>query len=170
MEDSRSTRNGAGKVGLITTPARSKRSDRVQFLPRVDGRTLMARRWQELASNLIGDAGGADHVSTAKMILLKRLAATAAMLEEIEARYISSAPVDVQEYIALSQLAARLANSVGLSRKARQVPDLNEYLASRNYANGHTNDEGDVPPRHRRVIRGRIIEHDDPSDEDESDD
>jgi hypothetical protein len=116
----------------------------VEFLPGIDGRTLMARRWQELATNLIVDQGGEESCSTTKLILLKRLAATAAMLEELEARYISSDPIDIDKYISLSQLAARLANTIGLARKAKSVPDLGEYINGR---------------------RSRVIEHDDAEDD-----
>ena len=164
MEERSPRRNGAGTVGLITAPARNKRSDRVKFLPRVDGRTLMARRWQELATNLIIDQGGEDHCSSAKLILVKRLAAVGAMLEEFEARYISGDAIDIDKYISLSQLAARLANSIGLSRKARTVPELSDYIASQGYASGLDDEQ---PRRGNRERLSRTIEHDAEEDDDD---
>jgi hypothetical protein len=60
------------------------------------------------------------------------------------------------------QTAVRLSNTLGLNRRTKKVPDLQDWIAS--HSNEHAEDEDEAQPRSRRVIRSRTIEHDEDDD------
>jgi hypothetical protein len=60
---------------------RSKVANGTVPLPGIDGRSLWARRYKEILSALIADAGGEDYVTEATRTILKRAAVLAAELE-----------------------------------------------------------------------------------------
>jgi hypothetical protein len=167
--DTRMERNGydASRSGSVARyePSRNKRSDRREHLPNIDGRTLLARRWQQHAADIISDQGGSD-ISTARLFLCKRLAAISAMVEDLEAAHVRGEPIDFNVYLSMVQVQVRLSNTLGLNRRTKKVLSPRDYLASQTngYANGHTDDEDDEAPTPRRVIRSRIIDHEDDDD------
>lgn len=112
-------------------PARLRLSANQEYLPNVDGRSVLARRWRDVAANLISDQGGIEAVSTARLHLIKRLAGITSMLEEVEAKYVRGEPIDMDAYLAMVNASVRLSNTIGLNRKTKQVPDLQEYLRGR---------------------------------------
>ena len=75
------------------------------------------------------------------------------MLEDQEAAHIQGQDVDFDAYVSLVQVAVRLSNTIGLNRKQKNVPSLDEYLGSKVKGNA-------------RATRARI----DPDDDDEDDD
>jgi hypothetical protein len=113
----------------------------------------VARRWFDIAANILADQGGADHVSEARLHLVRRLAAVTTMAEQLEAKHVAGDPIDMDKYLSLVNAAVRLSNTIGLSRKAKQVPSLSEIEAEYSARNGN-----------RRV---RLIEHDDEEDDDD---
>jgi len=53
------------------------------------------------------------------------------MAESIEAKLAMGQQIDLAEHVAISSTLVRLASRLGLSRVAREVPDLQDYLAAR---------------------------------------
>jgi hypothetical protein len=112
-----SNRPDAAKVRLLT-------------IADLDGRTNAAKSAKALIADIESDLGGADRLSTGKRVLVGRAAITAAMIEHIEASWLSGRPVDTGEYNALVNSLRRLLSDLGLERKPRDVtPDLAVYVA-----------------------------------------
>lgn len=127
---------------------RSRVSNGRDILPGVDNRTEVARRYHDVVTSVVADLGGEDRLSQTKMHLVRRFAATVAMVEQIESRFVLGQEIDYPTHATMTSTLARLANSIGLSRKMRAVPSLSEHFNSK-----------------RRIPR--TIEHDadDPDDE-----
>jgi hypothetical protein len=73
-----------------TTPRKAQARSRVtngkDLLPGIDGRSAVARRYQDLIASLTSDAGGEGQLSKARRQLIRRFAALAVLAESIEAR------------------------------------------------------------------------------------
>lgn len=112
--------------------ARSRVSNGTDVLPGVDGRSLVARRYRDIAAQIIADMGGIDRCSEAKLQLVRRFSAVAVLAEQMEARLARGETVDVAEFSALASTAVRIAQRIGLERRARDVtPSLRDYLEHR---------------------------------------
>jgi hypothetical protein len=120
----------------------------------VDNRTVWARRVRDLVASFTSDAGGDDRLSEAMRSLIRRVALIQVQLERMEAKWAiddgEATPASLDQYQKLSNSMRRLIETAGLkTRKAKTVPDLKDYVASRN--NG----------RDRNYGRARVIEHGD---------
>jgi len=110
---------GAGKVRLMT-------------LGDLDGRTLAAKAAKALVADLENDLGGTDRLSAGERALVVRAAVSTAMIEHIEATWLSGGELDVAAYTALVNVQRRLLTTVGLQRRPRDVtPDLADYVAAK---------------------------------------
>ncbi len=108
-----------GKVRLLT-------------LADLDGRTNAAKAARALVADLESDLGGADRLSAAERALVVRAAVTGAMVEHLEASWLSGGDYDVLTYTALAKLQLRLLTALGLQRRSRDVtPDLAAYVAAK---------------------------------------
>ena len=95
----------------------------------IDGRTMLARRYRDIVAAVASDQGGADQLSEARMQLVRRFAAAACLAEEAEARLVSGHVIDLPEHALLCSTLVRLAQRIGIDRRARNVvPDLRDYL------------------------------------------
>lgn len=123
--------------------ARARVTNRPAELPNVDLRSLVARRFTDITSQLIIDLGGEGRISEAKLQLVRRFAATAAMAENMEAAFARDEAINIAEHAALTSALCRLASRIGIDRNAKNVtPALRDYL------------------EHKTKRNGRIIEHD----------
>jgi hypothetical protein len=112
---------------------RSKITNQPDLLLGKDARSVTARRFRDLVKSLIADAGGVEHCSTAKIGLLRRLAAASVLAEIIEARAVDGEPIDIGEFCNLASTAVRLTSRVGLSRYKKNItPSLSEVFADAN--------------------------------------
>jgi hypothetical protein len=102
------------------------------LLAGIDGRSATARRYKEILTTIIADQGGADRLSETRSQLIRRFAAASVLAETIEARIIEGEPVDLNEHAQLSSTLVRLAQRIGIDRRARNVtPTLSEYLEAK---------------------------------------
>lgn len=86
---------------------------------------------REGAPELENDLGGADRLTAAQRAIVRRAAVATAMLEDMEANWLSGRPLDVQTYCTLQNAQRRALTTLGLERKPRDVtPDLNRYIAA----------------------------------------
>jgi hypothetical protein len=105
---------------------------RLMTLGDLDGRTKAAQGARALVRDLENDLGGADRLSAGERVIVGRAAVSTAMIEDIEARWLSGQPLDVAAYCALVNVQRRLLTTVGLQRRPRDVtPDLAAYVAAR---------------------------------------
>ena len=109
--------------------ARSRVSNGRDLLANIDGRTMLARRYRDVVAAVASDQGGADQLSEARMQLVRRFAAAACLAEAAEAKLVSGKTIDLQEHALLCSTLVRLAQRIGIDRRARSVvPDLRDYL------------------------------------------
>jgi len=84
----------------------------------------------------IDDLGGDDQVSESERAIVRRAATIIVALERMEFGFATEGDATPQEldlYQRLSNSLRRLLESVGLKRRSRDaVPDLNDYLNSKN--------------------------------------
>jgi hypothetical protein len=105
---------------------------RLMTLDGLDGRTNAAKAARALVSQLESDAGGGERLSAGERALIVRAAVSTAMIEHIEATWLSGGELDVGAYTALVNVQRRLLTTVGLQRRPRDVtPDLDDYVAGR---------------------------------------
>ena len=66
------------------------------------------------------------------MQLIRRFASGAVLAEELEARLARGEPVDIAEHALLSSTLVRLAQRIGIDRRAKNItPALRDYLEER---------------------------------------
>jgi len=106
-------------------------------LDRLDGRTTAAKRTAALIAALERDVGGDP--TTAQRQLIVRAALTAAMLEDLEARWLQGAAIDPAVHATLSNRLRRLLVTIGLERVPKTVPSLAEYLKQLEHDGGPAN-------------------------------
>lgn len=63
--------------------------------------------------------------------MVRRLASVTAMIEALEARYAAGEAINHDLHLSMIQTSVRLANTIGLNRKQKNIPDLETYLGSK---------------------------------------
>jgi hypothetical protein len=119
--------------------AKSKGRSRLSnghVLPRnVDSRSQWARRFRDLLIQHATDLGGPDLMSAAEGAIIRRAVTLITELERMEAKFAlrgRAEPAELESYQRCANSMRRLLESVGLSRRSRDVtPSLQEYLAER---------------------------------------
>jgi hypothetical protein len=110
---------------------RTRVSNRHDILPNVDGRSLIARRYRDIANAIAIDQGGADRLSEAKLQLIRRFSAAAVLAERMEARLARGEAIDIQEHALLCSTLTRLVQRIGVNRVAKDItPNLQDYIRS----------------------------------------
>jgi hypothetical protein len=109
--------------------ARSRITNGSDVLPGVDGRSLIARRYRDIASAILADQGGASQCSESRVQLVRRFAAAAVLAEQLEAKLANGEQIDIGDHSLLCSTLARLATRIGLERIPRDItPSLRSYL------------------------------------------
>jgi hypothetical protein len=125
------------RVGSRPVPGRksygrSRISNGKDLLPDIDGRSIVARRYRDIASAILADQAGADQCSEARKQLIRRFAAAAVLAEQLEARLANGEQIDITEHATLSSTLVRLAQRIGIDRVPRDItPDPLAYARER---------------------------------------
>src|SRR6516165_4950296 len=93
-----------------------------------DGRSAVARRYRDIAAQIIADMGGASQCAEARLQLIRRFAAAAVLAEQIEARLANGHSISITDHALLSSTLVRLAQRIGIDRRSRDITPLSEYL------------------------------------------
>jgi hypothetical protein len=110
--------------------ARSRVTNGHDVLPNVDGRGVIARRYFDISSAIIGDQGGLSRVAEARLQLCRRFAAAAVMAEQMEAALARGESIDISQHALLVSSLCRLSSRIGMNRRAQEeLPTLQGYLA-----------------------------------------
>src|SRR5262245_18374116 len=96
--------------------ARSRVTNGTDVLPGVDGRSITARRFRDIANQVAIDQGGSDRLSEARLQLMRRLAAAACMAEAMEARLAKGEAIDMAEHAQLCSTLVRIGARIGINR------------------------------------------------------
>ncbi len=128
----------------------SRITKRVAAVIEGDGRLALPRRFRDLCAGIASDLGGAEHLSTIQLDLIRRYAGLAVLAEKLEADVINGREVALGEMILIASTLARLSRRIGLNRVAKDItPSLdaieNEY-------------------RNKAPRRVRLIEHEEDDD------
>jgi hypothetical protein len=135
----------SGRQAPRKPTARARVSNGRDVLPNVDGRSLIARRYRDVAHAIIVDQGGIDRCSESRLQLIRRFAAAAVLAEQMESRLANGEQVDIAQHATLSSTLVRLASRIGIDRMPRDVtPTLAQYLAD--HDSGEPADESEVEP------------------------
>ena len=117
------------------TNARSRVTNGSSFLPGVDGRSTWVRRARDVQAQLVSDRGGADMVSEAETLIIRRASVLEAELERLEAIFALAGEADVPSldlYQRIANTQRRLLESIGLDRRAKDVtPDIYSIAATK---------------------------------------
>jgi hypothetical protein len=114
--------------------ARSRVGNGKVLLPMTDGRSLTARRFQDLYEDMGADLGGLDLLSEGKKQLIRRAAILSAESERQEAEWANGRPFDLAAYATLTNCLRRVLESLGTERVARPVdhgPLINHFAADK---------------------------------------
>lgn len=102
------------------------------MLPDVDGRSVVARRYRDIIGAVVSDQGGAEHLSEARLQLIRRFSATSVLAEQMEARLARGEQINIPDYSLLVSTMVRVAQRIGIERRARNVtPSLGQYLSNK---------------------------------------
>jgi hypothetical protein len=97
--------------------------------PGVDGRSALARRYADICAAVIADHGGIDLLAEVRLQLIRRFSAACVLAEQQEARMANGETIDVQQHALLTSSLVRVAQRIGINRRAREiVPTLASYL------------------------------------------
>ncbi len=122
----------------------------------IDRRTSLGKALTQWRADLIQDLGGESAISTQERALVDLSVRTKLMLDSIDAwvlgqpslvnaRKRAVLPV-VRERVQFADALAKYLAQLGLKRRAKQVPDLNDYLASRGHRAPDPQHEETAPP------------------------
>ena len=100
--------NGKGKVRLLTRK-------------HLDGRTKARRQFDAIVEGIVGDLGGVDQMSTVQKHLVEAFAGSALTVQDMNARMLLGASVDLLAHSASISTLVRLAARIGVGRVPRDV-------------------------------------------------
>jgi hypothetical protein len=87
----------------------------------VDGRSVVARRYRDVAIALADDLGGQDRLSEPSKILIRQAAAMTVQVEGLQSKIVSGEDVDLEQLTRLSNVLGRTLQRLGL-KKPRAKP------------------------------------------------
>lgn len=100
------------------------------MLADADGRSLWARRFKDVLSEIISDLGGNDGLSEGQRQIARRCATISLACESLECRAAKGEQIDLDQYGQLTDRLGRAFQRLGLERKPRDVTNLRSYLDS----------------------------------------
>src|ERR1700722_7312700 len=98
-----------------------------------DGRSMVARRYRDVAIALADDLGGQDKLSEPSKILVRQAAALTVQVEGLQTKIVSGGGVNLAQLTRLSNVLGRTLQRLGLKKAASKSTKLTvpEYLAQR---------------------------------------
>lgn len=126
---------------LLETKRRSRRA--CPGMPRVDRRTVAARRFRDICRSYELEAGG--DVTAVERDLIAQAAGLVMRAEQMQAALIKGEPVNNDELVRISSTAKRLLDTIRAKADKRKPagPDLQSFLAAA-YPTKPADDEPDA--------------------------
>ena len=112
----------------MTTQAPPKKFS-TGWLSELDGRTAIAQEMRERFRAFTDDLGGAETLSYAKRSLVERALWLEFWLAQQEQALAGGSDFDVGKWTQAANALQGILSKLGLDRRAKDVPSLNEYLA-----------------------------------------
>jgi hypothetical protein len=82
----------------------------------VDGRSVIARRYRDLAIALADDLGGQDKLSEPSKILVRQAAALTVQVESLQSKIVAGEEVSLEQLTRLSNVLGRTLQRLGLRK------------------------------------------------------
>jgi hypothetical protein len=96
----------------------------------IDGRSVDARRYRDVAIALADDLGGQDKLSESSKILVRQAAALTVQVEGLQSKIVAGADVDLEQLTRVANSLSRTLSRLGRKRAVRKLT-VPEYLAQR---------------------------------------
>ena len=114
--------------GAETPPERAGKV-RLVSMAQLDRRTKAAQIADATRSAIISDLGGAERLSTLERLQAENAAMSAAMLRDLQIRWIKGEEIPVVEMVSLENVFNRTAAPLGTTKRVTDVtPDIHAYL------------------------------------------
>ena len=99
---------------------RSATTNDLLALRGVDGRSVIARRYRDVAIALADDLGGQEKLGEPTKILVRQAAALAVQVESLQAKIVAGEDIDLEQLTRLSNVLGRTLQRLGLKKPARK--------------------------------------------------
>jgi hypothetical protein len=123
---------GMGRTLPVTVPLDASPHDNLLAL--VDGRSLPVRAVNAAYAAIMSDLGGEQNVAYTVRSLALRGANIEVWISSVEARLLSGERADpdlLRSFLHASNVLHGLYRTIGLKRKPKDIPTLQEFLAQR---------------------------------------
>lgn len=107
------------------------RKVRLLCIDDLDGRTRAAQLVSRTIDAITNDLGGENHLSTGEQLLVRQAAMTAAMSEDLAARWLTGEQVDPAMFCTLGNAERRLLETLGLKRRPRDLSNTIDQFLNR---------------------------------------
>ena len=94
----------------------------------LDRRTRAAQHAREVRNAIVADLGGEDRLSTLELLQAENATVDAAVLRDMQCRWLKGEPVPVSEMATIENTFNRTAAAVGTKRRTRDITPLREQL------------------------------------------
>jgi hypothetical protein len=94
----------------------------------VDGRSVVARRYRDVAIALADDLGGQDKLDEASKVLVRQAAALTVQTETLHSKIVAGEVVDDEQPTRLANALGRTLQRLGLRKRAPKPPTLADVL------------------------------------------
>src|SRR4051794_36916850 len=91
---------------------RSRVTNGKELLHNIDGRSITARRYRDILSELVSDMGGDP--SGAQMAIARRASALCCVCEQAEAEMVAGGSINLAEFTTAANSLRRLLSDLGL--------------------------------------------------------
>ena len=117
----------AGESVPGTAPKQAGKTRLLTFTD-LDRRTRAAQHAREVRNAIVADLGGEDRLSTLELLQAENAAVDAAVLRDMQCRWLKGEPVPVSEMATIENTFNRTAAAVGTKRRTRDITPLREQL------------------------------------------
>ena len=98
------------------------------FMAEMDGRVEVARTLRERLAAYYSDLGGQANLSRMEQSICKRIVHVERWAEKTELTMAHGGTVDIHAYFVSVNVLSGLLSKIGLRRRAKLLPSLNDYL------------------------------------------
>jgi hypothetical protein len=112
---------GSSAVATRPLTVRSAVTNDPLMLRGVDGRSVVARRYRDVAIALADDLGGQDKLSEPSKILVRQAAALTVQVEGLQSKIVAGEDINLEQLTRLSNVLGRTLQRLGL-KKPRPEP------------------------------------------------
>ena len=120
---------GSSAVATRPLTVRSAVTNDPLRLRGVDGRSVVARRYRDVAIALADDLGGQDKLSEPSKILVRQAAALTVQVEGLQSKIVAGEDINLEQLTRLSNVLGRTLQRLGLKKPAAaKGPTLAQVL------------------------------------------